>query len=71
VDDEDVEGLETVALRDFEESTGLFGGEGRDFFLRCPRRIDRFGRVAYHQPPPERLLERPMQDDVDILDGAR
>ena len=70
MDGEHAEALKAVAAREFEERARLIGGEGSYFLLVDLRRTHGLGRVARHAPPPECLLERPVQDDVDLDTGV-
>ncbi len=67
MDSEYVEGFEPVFSGRFQECADLIGGEGLYLFPVHAGRVHGFRDVAGHQSPPEGLLERPVQDHMQVL----
>jgi hypothetical protein len=70
VDGEHEQGLQTFALAGFEKAPSLLGRERRDFPFLGTGRLHGFAHVARYQAVRDRLLERLIERDVDVLDGA-
>ena len=69
---QDVEGFEAVALRaPRTASLTCSGGQRSHLFPAYLRRLDGLGGVARDKAVRDGLLERLVERDVDVLDGAR
>src|SRR5215213_902025 len=71
VNGEDVEGFEPVVPHGLEQYLHLLCGQRSYLLLPDLWRPDRFGGVAWNEAVGGGLLERLVQCDVDILNGAR
>jgi len=65
------QGLQALAPACFEEAAGLLGRERGDLPLLRPGRFHGLADVARYQAVRDCLLERLVERDVDVLDGAR
>jgi hypothetical protein len=64
------QGLQALALAGLEEAPRLLGREWGDLPLLRPGRFHGFARITRYQAVRDRLLERLIERDVDVLDGA-
>jgi len=65
-----VESLQAVTGGGIEQLAGLLGRQRFDLLPRDLRWVHRLGDVPGNEAPPEGLLERPMNNYVDMLDRA-
>jgi hypothetical protein len=70
VDGEYVEGFETISAGCVEQHLDLLGGQRAYLLPAHLWRLDGLGRVARDETIAHSLLERLVERDVDVLDGA-
>jgi hypothetical protein len=67
---QDVERFQPIAGRRRQEQPGLLLVEGPHLVVGERRGVDQVGDVAGHDSAPSRPPERPVQDGVQMVDGA-